>query len=79
MMINYYQVGCPPDHVDVKSVIQWVYLLLFTLCQYNVFCLGAICLGACCLMFTAYCLRMLDLRLNITTCLETPGEFWTKI
>ena len=34
---------------------------------------------ACCLMFTAYCLRMLDLRLKITTCLETPGEFWTKI
>ena len=30
-------------------------------------------------MFTVYCLRMLGLRLKIKTCLETPGEFWTKI
>ena len=47
MMINYYHIGCPPDHDDVRSVAQYVYLLLFTLCQYNVLCLGAMPIVQC--------------------------------
>ena len=41
MQLDDDQIGCPPDHDDVKSVTQQVYLPLFTLCQYNVPRLGA--------------------------------------